>query len=61
MLEYGMSLSNALGLIRRGRHIINPNPGFLKQLQEFEKKLKVLRADGKIEKPSAIKHQPVED
>ena len=30
MYEHGMSLSNALNLIRRGRSIINPNPGFRK-------------------------------
>ena len=54
MLEYGMKLTDALNLIRRGRAKINPNPGFRKQLQEFERKLKTLRADNKIDKPSEM-------
>ena len=49
-----MKLVDALNLIRQGRHIINPNPGFRKQLQEFERKLKNLRAEDKIEKPSEM-------
>jgi len=28
MYEHGMSLGNAVNLVRRGRPIINPNPGF---------------------------------
>ena len=52
MLEYGMSLTNALALIKRGRNKINPNPGFRKQLQEFERKLKGLRQEGKVPQPA---------
>lgn len=52
MLEYGMSLTNSLNFIRKSRSIVNPNPGFIKQLQEFEKKLKNLRSENKIDKPN---------
>jgi hypothetical protein len=49
MLEYGMTLNNALNFIRRSRNIINPNPGFRKQLAEFEKKLRQMRKEGRLE------------
>ena len=38
MSEHGLSLSSAINLVRRQRPIINPNPGFIKQLQAFERK-----------------------
>ena len=57
MVEYGMTLAAALSLIKQGRNRINPNPGFRKQLQEFERKVKKLRAEGRIEKPSEIHGQ----
>ena len=57
MVEYGMTLAAALSLIKQGRNRINPNPGFRKQLQEFERKVKKLRAEGRIDKPSEIQGQ----
>ena len=30
MLEYGMTFQKALGIVRDGRKIVNPNPGFRK-------------------------------
>ena len=43
MYEHGLSLSTSLDLIRQGRGIINPNPGFRKQLHSFEKKCRAMR------------------
>ncbi len=40
MLEYGMTFSQSLSVVRKGRHFVNPNPGFVKQLKEFEQKIK---------------------
>ena len=43
MMEYHMTLTSALNLCRQGRSIINPNPGFIQQLMEFQLKLKKMR------------------
>jgi hypothetical protein len=43
MQELGMSLIDALSHTRKKRPIIFPNPGFQRQLIEFEKKLKKAR------------------
>jgi hypothetical protein len=40
MQEHEMSLFDAMSLTRKKRPIIHPNPGFQKQLFDFEKKLK---------------------
>ena len=40
MKEKGMGLWEAFNLTRSKRSIVCPNPGFMKQLQEYEKELK---------------------
>lgn len=35
----GMGVSEALSLIRGRRYIVNPNPGFMRQLREYEQKV----------------------
>lgn len=39
MRKHGMSLSEALNLVKSKRPIASPNPGFISQLQEYEKSL----------------------
>lgn len=34
-----MNMSSSLSMIRKRRYIANPNPGFIKQLREFERRL----------------------
>ncbi|XAR57196.1 Phosphoprotein phosphatase [Bertholletia excelsa] len=46
MKKHGMSLSEALQLVRSKRHIAAPNSGFMSQLQEFEKSLRGTRTGG---------------
>ena len=41
-----ISLNAALNICRQGRHIVNPNPGFIKQLMEFQLHLKKMRKKG---------------
>ena len=45
MYEHEMPLQEALYFTKRCRNIINPNPGFRKQLLEFERKLKAIRIE----------------
>ena len=40
MQQHEMSLFDAMSLTRKKRPIIHPNPGFQKQLFDYEKKLK---------------------
>ncbi len=44
MSENSMGFLDALSLVRKKRPIVFPNPGFQKQLHDFEKKLKVAKA-----------------
>jgi protein-tyrosine phosphatase len=37
MWSHHMSVESALAYVRKNRPIINPNPGFMTQLQEFER------------------------
>ena len=39
MSEHGLLLNAALQFVRNKRWFINPNPGFIKQLQSFEREL----------------------
>ena len=52
MQEHQMSLYDALSHTRKRRPIIFPNPGFQKQLFEFDRKLKAART----KKASPSKH-----
>ena len=40
MMEHHLTLTTALNICRQGRPIVNPNPGFIKQLMEFQLHLK---------------------
>jgi hypothetical protein len=40
MKEHDLSLFDAMSLTRKKRPIIHPNPGFQKQLFDFERRLK---------------------
>jgi hypothetical protein len=40
MKEHELSLFDAMSLTRKKRPIIHPNPGFQKQLFDYEKRLK---------------------
>jgi hypothetical protein len=44
MQEYGMTLSDAMQHVRRQRYFINPNDGFRRQLQAFQRELNLKRA-----------------
>ena len=55
MLEYGMPFGYALSLIKKKRQRVNPNIGFRRQLAEFDKKLRKLRAAGHLPKPEKKK------
>lgn len=52
MLHHGMSFQRSLSFIRQSRHFVNPNPGFRRQLLEFEQKVNQLRKESKI--PEAV-------
>jgi protein-tyrosine phosphatase len=39
--RYGMTAVQAVEELRQKRHIVNPNPGFMKMLQKYHKKLSV--------------------
>ena len=39
MAEHGLPLNAAMSLVRSKRWFINPNPGFIKQLQAYEREL----------------------
>ena len=43
MMEYQLTLTSSLNICRQGRAIVNPNPGFMQQLMEFQLKLKKMR------------------
>ena len=45
MRKHGMSYDDALALCKERRPIINPNPGFKKQLQQFEKEIRQPKLD----------------
>jgi predicted protein tyrosine phosphatase len=47
MVEYGMTLNDALIHVRKQRYFINPNDGFRRQLQTFQRELNLKRAEGK--------------
>ena len=57
MLHYGMNYAKALGVVRQGRHFVNPNPGFRKQLLEFEQKLALMRKEGRLPAPADFKEE----
>lgn len=38
--------------MRQGRNFVNPNPGFRKQLMEFEQKVNNMRKEGKLPAPA---------
>jgi len=43
MKEHGMSLEEAFALCKQKRSIVDPNPGFMRQLRNYEWKLKNLK------------------
>ena len=43
MRASAMSFDDALALVRKGRPIANPNPGFIKQLKQYESELAAKR------------------
>jgi hypothetical protein len=44
MQEHGMGMFDAMSYVRRRRPIIFPNPGFQRQLLDFEKHLKIKKS-----------------
>jgi hypothetical protein len=44
MQEFGMGYTEATQYVRKQRYFINPNEGFKKQLQQFQRDLKRIRA-----------------
>jgi hypothetical protein len=42
-----MRVGEAYNLVKSRRHIINPNPGFMKQLREYESRVQYLKARNK--------------
>ena len=43
MYKLALTLDSAVLTVRKARGVIYPNPGFMKQLKAFERKLKLLR------------------
>lgn len=43
MYKLALTLDSAVLTVRKARGVIYPNPGFMKQLKSFERKLKQLR------------------
>lgn len=49
MYEHGLTLYSALSLCRKGRPVIDPNPGFRKQLQRYWRKCTNLGNDYEVQ------------
>lgn len=41
MRKYGMTFAEALHFVQQKRPIVDPNPGFVKQLQKYERQLRM--------------------